>query len=463
MKPYPIVILRSDVFCPSEGSGRATAPQSRPGAIAMKRDASLLIAILTAVFFAALASAQTLTGTVKNGTTNKPAVGDDVVLLSLAQGMQEAGRTTTDAKGNFTLKLDDAGSPHLIRAIHQGVTYHHMAPPGTTSVEVEVYDVSKKLDAVSVTADVMRFQAKDNELAGIRLFAVNNASQPPRTQMSDQSFEFYLPAGAQIDQSMAMTAGGQPITSAPVPEKEKNRYTFIFPLRPGETQFQVSFHLPYSGEASIDPKAIYGAEHFVVMLPKSMQFVAAPGTAFQSMQDPRQSDAVVQVASNTTVGQPLSFKISGTGVLPEENQGGGAEGGSAQASGAVAGRDSRPGGGLGPPIDAPDPLEKYRWYILGGFAVVLAAGAVYIARRSRTATVADFAPSDLEVANIPPAPKPKPADRSALLLEALKEEMFQLEVEHKQGRISQQEYAKAKAALDQTLERAVKRGMAKAT
>jgi len=45
-----------------------------------------------------------------------------------------------------------------------------------------------------------------------------------------------------------------------------------------------------------------------------------------------------------------------------------------------------------------------------------------------------------------------------LLFGALKEEIFQLEVEHKQGRISQAEYEKAKAALDHTLERAVKRG-----
>ena len=78
--------------------------------------------------------------------------------------------------------------------------------------------------------------------------------------------------------------------------------------------------------------------------------------------------------------------------------------------------------------------------------------------RSKTATVPDFAPTDAEL-GIPPAPKP--TDRSALLLEALKEEIFQLEVEHKQGRISQQEYEKAKAALDQTLERAVKRGAVK--
>ncbi len=419
--------------------------------------------LLFCTLLLASASAQTLTGKVTNGTTKKPAAGDDVVLLSLGQGMEESGRTQTDAKGNFSVKLDDANGPHLVRIIHQGVTYHRMAPPGTTSVEVQVYDVSKKVEGISVTADVMRFQAQGSELQGIRLFAVNNTSDPPRTQMSDQSFEFYLPDGAQVDQSMAMTAGGQPINSAPVPQKQKNLYAFVFPLRPGETQFQVSYHMPYSGEASFDPKTLYGAQHFVVVLPKTMQFTAGPGAAFQSMQDPRQSDAVVQVASNTTAGQPLAFKISGTGTMsdePEETKSAGNPVGGGQTSGAVAGRDSRPGGGLGPPIDAPDPLEKYRWYILGGFGIVLAAGAIYIATRSKAATIPDFGPTDAEL-GIPPAPKPKPADRSALLLEALKEEIFQLEVEHKQGRISLQEYEKAKAALDQTLERALKRGAVK--
>jgi hypothetical protein len=422
-----------------------------------------LVLLLTVLIIPA--AARTLTGTVTNGTIKKPAAGDDVVLLSLSQGMEESGRTQTDAKGNFSLKLDDATSPHLVRVIHQGVTYHSMAPPGTNSVQVQVYDVSKKIEGISVTADVMRFQAQGSELQGIRVFAVDNASNPPRTQMSDQSFEFYLPDGAQVDQSMAMTAGGQPINSAPVPQKQKGRYAFVFPLRPGETQFQVSYHMPYSGEASFDPKTLYGAKHFVVVLPKTMQFTTGPGVAFQAMNDPRQADAVVQVASNTTVGQPLAFKISGTGTMsdePEETKGGGGNPvGGAQTGGPVAGRDSRPGGGLGPPIDAPDPLEKYRWYILGGFTIVLGAGAIYIASRSKAATVPDFGPTDVDLAELPRASKPKAADRTELLLEALKEEIFQLEVEHKQGRISQQEYEKAKAALDQTLERALKRGALK--
>ncbi|MFZ0804348.1 MAG: carboxypeptidase regulatory-like domain-containing protein, partial [Terriglobales bacterium] len=123
----------------------------------------------------------------------------------------------------------------------------------------------------------------------------------------------------------------------------------------------------------------------------------------------------------------------------------------------TTGRDSRPGGGLGPPIDAPDPLEKYRWYILGGFGVVLAAGAIFVMGRSRT-TVPQFASAEIDVVDLPATARPPAANRSALLLDALKEELFQLEVEHKQGKISQAEYEKAKAALDQTLERALKRG-----
>jgi hypothetical protein len=413
--------------------------------------------VCLALLLAGVASAQTLSGSLKNGTTGKPSAGDEVILIKLGQGMEEAARTRSDGKGGFSFKLPDPG-PHLIRAIHQGVTYHRMAPPGMTTVELVVYDVSKKVEGVSVTADVMRFQAQGNELQGIRLFAVDNNSSPPHTQMGDDHFEFFLPENAQIDQAMAMTAGGQPINSSPVPEKEKNCYGFVFPLRPGETQFQVVFHVPYNGELNIDPKPLYGAQHFVVMVPKTMQFVAAAGADFKSMKDPRQSDAIVQVASNTQVGQPLAFKISGTGTLGEA--GDDSQGAPTPADGgpAAAGRDSRPGGGLGPPIDAPDPLEKYRWYILGGLAAALAAGAFYITNRSKAASIPDFADAEVSLAQ---PPVKTASNHSGLLLEALKDELLQLEVEHKQGGISQQEYERARAALDQTLERALKRAALK--
>jgi hypothetical protein len=415
--------------------------------------ASRLLIYFILLFSSALVSAQTLTGRVTNGTTGKPAAGDSVVLISLGQGMEEVAHTRTNATGHFSFQLPDAG-PHLARAIHQGVTYYSMAPPGANSVEVRVFDVSPSTANVSVTADVMRFQADGDELQGIRLFAVNNTSNPPRTQMHGQDFEFFLPDGAEIDQGMAKTLGGQPVNSQPVPEKDRNRYGFSFPIRPGETEFQVVFHMKYSGELSVDPKAIHGAEHFVVMVPRTMQFTAAPGVTFQSMEDPRQSDALVRVVSDMRAGQPLNFRISGTGTLDEP--GDDSQGAphpipaqTAAASGANSERsDSRPKG-------APDPLKTYGGYVAGGFALLLAAGVIYTRTRSRA--VASHGPPKQRIPKRT-STAPASSSRSDVLVEELKNELFQLEVERKQGRIAQPEYERARAALDRTLKRAIKRG-----
>jgi hypothetical protein len=429
---------------------------------------SLKISIFwLALAIGAVASAQTLTGTVTNGTTSTAAAGDDVILIRLAQGMEEAARTKTDAKGAFHFDLKDVQGPHLIRVVHQGVTYHHMAPPGTTTADVRVFDVSKKVDNITATADLLYIQAKPDELGVTRIFAVNNASKPPRTQMNDRNFEFYIPIGAKIDGAQAQTAGGQWVESEPVAQPEKGRYAFVFPLRPGQTDFQITYRMPYSGSAKIDPKPLYPLQHLVVILPETIQFSAAKGGIYDNKQPPNQPGAIAEVASNTQAGQPLSFTVSGSGVLQEDNSGsesvsGDSGGGSQSVAGETAtspnARDNRPGGGLGPPSEAPDPLQQYRWWILGAFAVLLAAGAIYIAFRSKSSATHDSVP------DAGPAVRNSTATgRSGLLLEALKEELFQLEVEHKQGALSQPEYEKAKAALDQTLARAVKRGAVKTT
>jgi hypothetical protein len=47
--------------------------------------------------------------------------------------------------------------------------------------------------------------------------------------------------------------------------------------------------------------------------------------------------------------------------------------------------------------------------------------------------------------------------KTEVLLAALKEELFQLEVEKQQGKISAEEYDKARAALEQTLHRVLQR------
>jgi hypothetical protein len=243
----------------------------------------------------------------------------------------------------------------------------------------------------------------------------------------------------------------------------------------------LEFTLPYSGEIKIDPKPLYPAEHLVIVLPKTMQFKAANPPSFESMHDPSQGDSTVEVARETKPGQPLSFTLKGNGVIAESP--GEIASGAAQQQDQMQQqqqqpeqpqtRDNRPGGGLGVPIDAPDALQQYRWPILGAFAVLLAVGGWVVTKRQPVTSVAATsatkigAPSSDYSAAVPPttptatAPATSatsaPVAKSSMLLEALKEELFQLEVERKQGKITLADYEKARAALDQTLDRALKR------
>jgi len=438
---------------------------------------ALIILMLMLTSFAA---AQTLTGTVKNSTTGKPSAGDDVIVFKLGQGMEEAGRTKTDAQGRFSFKLDEAQTPHLVRAIHQGVAYHRVAAPGTASVAIEVYDVAKKVNGIGVIADIMRIQASRGQIAVTRDFGVRNSSNPPRTQLNDRNLEFYIPEGAQLmeNSGTAISENGASVKSAPVPEGEKNRYSFIFPLRPGLTRFEVTYQIPYSGSANLDPRSIYPLEHFMVTLPKSMHFKAAPGSSgFKMIQFPNVPDAMVQTASNTTDGQNLAFNISGEGTLESGRQSGtqGPKQREDRSSGGVPAAQpaNHPGGGLGPPIDAPDPLQKYRWWILGGSAAMLIISGVYVASRQQskarafrrqkvsssrlTATQEDGHDESTEAGRLEATCVPFSARATSVLMTGIKEELFQIEVERKRGQISQAEFERVKAALDQTLDRALKR------
>jgi hypothetical protein len=415
--------------------------------------------ILGLLAFPGFLAAQNITGTVTNGTTAKPAAGDEVTLLSLSQGMQEVGSGKTDGQGKFSLAAPaDTGVPHMVRVTHNGVNYFPQGGPlmpGATTAQITVYDTAKKIDGLSQTVEVDRYEAQGDQLQGITLFAIRNESKPPRTLDAGQTFEFVLPAGATLDQGMAKSPGGQPLNMPPTETTTKGRYAFAFPLKPGETQFQVSYHLPYKGQASFAPKPLGEVQHFVVMTPPGMTFAAKDKQRYQSMPD--NSGASVMVATNVKPGEDLSFAISGTGQFPAEGQ---QAAGGDQSLGQPAGRDSRPGGGLGAPIDSDDPLHDYRAVILGVFALVLVMGGAYVVAKSNVpAPTLATSPANAAPTLSPTAGDKggAPQDRNAKLLEAMKEELFQLELDRQQGKITHHEYDKAKAALDETIRRAVAR------
>src|SRR5207248_11675034 len=181
----------------------------------------------------------------------------------------------------------------------------------------EVYEAAKQVGGLARRANIMRLQADSGQMTITQLFVLQNNSKPPRTQMSEHSFEFMLPEGAIVDSSLAAGPGGMPVNSPPVPTGEKNRYGFVFPIRPGETKFQVSYHLPYSGSFSFKPEVFTPMEDVVVMLPKSMQFNAASSDFASSGEEKGMN---IFVAHNFPLRKQLAFAITGTGQIPPDAQ-----------------------------------------------------------------------------------------------------------------------------------------------
>jgi len=444
---------------------------------------SLRVFLFLAAFAPLAALAASITGTVTNKTVNKAAAGDKVVLIQLQGGMRESNTTTTDAQGRFTLELPDAG-PHLIRVDHEKAGYFHIAPPGTQSVDIDVYDVAESVQGVTTEANVMRLETDQQGLHVIQNYFVKNDSTPPRTQLSTHSYEIYLPEGAQIEASAAMAPGGMPVSSSPVPLGDKGHYAFVFPIRPGETRFQVSYRLPYSGSLKFSERLALPAENVAILLPKAMRFTPSASTPFQPIKDgPNGDDPGAQtfLAKNVSAAQPVEFTVSGTGAMPREAQAGengpaqgGATGGageqpaSPEAGSAAAASDTRPGGGLGNPIDTPDPLTKYRWWILGGLSLVLAGAAAFFLRSpapAATAGVPLTTPTPVAAGNFAAAGSVAsssnglatvPSSGSALLA-VLKEELFAVETERLQGKLGEEDYAQLKGALETVLRRALLR------
>jgi hypothetical protein len=385
------------------------------------------------------AAADTLKGVVQNSTTNKPSAGDEVTLKKIGNGMEDVAKTKTNAKGEFTFNVPPAQQPYLVWVQHQGVTYTQAGLPGGVPVAVRVFDSSPSVKELSIPEHAMALQTSPDgsTLSGEEFYTVSNQSAPPRTLAAQHTLEFYLPEGAKINES-SVQSGKTQLKATVVPTGEKNKFAFVFPIRPGQTQFHIIYTVPYSGKLEINPRSDLKTDALMVVAPDSIKFAAGDSSIYQNTPNPQYKTVNFYVAKNVTTQQKVAFEISGTGAMPREPEQTASNGGGGR------GEPAGPGGGLGVPNERPDPLHSGQWLFLGVLSLFLAAGAVFVYTANQNAPVTAGGPA-------------VPQDRSAMLMEAMKEEVFQLESDRLQGKINPQDYQTAKAALDKTLQRAVQR------
>src|SRR5260370_18568306 len=191
------------------------------------------------IFFALLpcfaATNNSISGSVRNATTGKPAAEDEVVLIRMLDGMQEETRTNTDAQGGFALKVQFPSTRYMVRVVHQGVNYDQEVSAGST-VTIDVFDSASKVKGISGRIEIIRVGSQSNSLHISDMYDIKNESNPPVTQASERTFEVYLPAKAKIDSVLASPPGGARRQIPPAPRKRHPRHFHInFPPPPRET------------------------------------------------------------------------------------------------------------------------------------------------------------------------------------------------------------------------------------
>lgn len=422
------------------------------------------------MLFPVAALAATITGTVTNRTTNKPAAGEKVTLLQ--QGMTELASATTDAKGQFSINAPVAG-PYLLRVTQDGAAYYQSATEGQP-VNVDVYSAGAHVAGVSTEVLMLRAQTDPSGaiLNVTEDFVVKNVSKPAMTQFSKAPFDLYLPAGAVIEATAAKGPNGMPTAEELAPQSEKGLYSVQFPIKPGETQIEIAYHLPYAGSVKLNLKMAGQTDMFAVSLPKSMTFT--PASDGQFIPANGDTTAATFLVRNMKAGQAAAFTIGGSGQLPRDTQGTDQSGQPGAAAGGADGNagapvDTTPGKGLGNPLDPNGTREpvstKYKWWILGGLGLLLVAAAGVLLRKPTVAPVVGAAASqDVVRPSSPIAVSSLPvvvntaAGHQAQLMQVLKEELFGLETDRLQGRVSEADYADSKAAIELILKRALQRG-----
>jgi len=408
------------------------------------------------------AIAGTVSGTVRNGTTGKPAANVEMILIQLQGGMQPVANTKTDAEGHYMFDNPGLGAaPMLLRAVYRGVNYHEPVPPGKNTADVQVFEPTDKPGAVSVTAHAIILQPDGSNLDVGEEYNITNKTQPPLAYYkADGSFLFTLPTGASMNQVSAVSSAGMPVIQTTI-DKGGNKEAIAFPFRPGDSGVRMSYKVPYPGnQTKLTFTSPYPADRVGIFVPPTVQ-ITGEGLSPAGQEQGFNVYMLQTVAANT----PFSVSLSGTAPPPPQDAGGaGGAGGDPSQDPSVNSRADS-GGAVAPTATAtalPARLDSLKWTIVAGFAAVFALGVAFLWRRPEAVAGAG------SVAMPSAAPVAVRADSRATSvaadldrkvqgsLDELKETLFKLELRRQAGTIADEDYSREHARIQKVLRDLVK-------
>ena len=261
-------------------------------------------------------------GTVTNRTTGKPAARVTVTLIRPGQnGMTPLGSAVTDVDGKFHFdQAQTAAAPTLLQANYQGINYNKLLTPNmpASGVDIDVYEPTKSPAGVRVVQRMLIFEPNPGQMALNETVILQNDSNRTFHDPDRGDFLFYLPPAANGQVRVnAQGPGGMPLPRAAEKTKEQDIFKIDFPIKPGETQFEIMYHLPAGS-----PQTFHGR----VVNTKGMQagplrLVAPAGVELSGSDIARLGTEPKSQATiyNVLAKDLFTVQVSGTGALHNEN------------------------------------------------------------------------------------------------------------------------------------------------
>jgi hypothetical protein len=286
-------------------------------------------------------------------------------------------------------------------------------------------------------------------------YGVKNDSAPPQAYFrADGNFEVTLPENAELKQIAASGPSGMPVVQAPI-DRGQGHYAIAFAFRPGESDVRLSYQVPYPGDAAtLKIPTTYGGGRLLLVAPPTVQLT---GNGLQA--SGQEQGMNIYEHGIVSAGTVLTVAVSGTAPPPAQSAGAPGRAENIQGSDAAA-------------IQAiPGRLDALKWPLVGGFCILFVFAAILLARKPVAVAVPqEPQPAAPAAGQTATSPEKKPAaatatngdamasldHATATSLDALKDQLFRLELRHQAGTISEEEYARERARAEQVLRELVR-------
>jgi hypothetical protein len=231
------------------------------------------ISLALLLLLCALPAMAAVTGKVVNGTTGQPQPGATVALSRLSEnGVEPLEDVKSDAQGNFTINQNTQGT-FLLRTTFGGVSYNRVLPPDspTTGLNLEVFNASSEPGAAKVWKHMLFFEPGGGKLSVTETVLFKNDGKTSWHNPAGGTLRFYMPKEAGGKAQVNATApGGMAIPASVAKTAQPDIYSVDFPIKPGETSFNVVYSVPYTSGAPYQGRIVTDDENTYLIAPNGI-------------------------------------------------------------------------------------------------------------------------------------------------------------------------------------------------